>query len=62
MAVVLQELKNLNTFVDSIHQILSEVRILCEGLVILPLEVVNVTQPRPHQQTYQALLSQVVPR
>ena len=36
-------------------------RIPYEGLVILSLEAVNVTQPQPHQKTDKTFLSQVVP-
>ena len=47
---------------DEIHEICPKEIIPCKGLVILPLEAVNVTRPQLHRKTDWTFLSQVVPR
>ena len=46
---------------DTIDQIRPEERIPHKGFIVLPLEAVNMTRPRPHRQTDWALVSQLVP-
>ena len=49
-------------FMDYIRCIYSKDRIPHKGLVILPLEAVNVTRPRRHRETDMTFLYQLVPR
>ena len=43
-----------------IYQVHSKERVPCEGIFILPIEAVNVTRLRRHQDTDRTSLSQVI--